>query len=103
ISGQQLTFGNIQSSTDAVAGEVSGGASGTIVINATIGASASGTLTNDASISSAQTLAVLATASTDVITAGGGGTPALAVSLAADRSIEAPGNTVTYTVTIVNT
>ena len=100
--GQQLTFANVKSSTDAVAGEVSAGASGTIVIDATVGAGASGSLVNTASVSSAQTSAVNATATTTVINPGGGGTPALAISLSADRSTAQPGDTVTYTATVVN-
>ncbi|HVF62890.1 MAG TPA: hypothetical protein VNE58_02710 [Casimicrobiaceae bacterium] len=102
-SGQQLTFANVRSSTDAVAGEVSAGASGTLVINATIGAAATGTLTNTASISSSETTPVASTATTTMTGGGGGGgTPALAVSLIADRATAQPGDTVTYTVTVVN-
>src|SRR5207245_7572355 len=70
-SGQQLTFSNVKSSTDATAGEVSGGASGTIVINATVGSSSSGTLANVASLSSTQTSAVTATAMTTATSVAG--------------------------------
>ena len=101
-SGQQLTFANVKSSSDAVAGEVSAGASGKIVINATVGTGASGSLVNTASVSSTQTSAVNAMATTTVINPGGGGTPALAISLTADRSTAQPGDTVTYSVTVVN-
>jgi len=101
-AGQQLTFTGVKSSTDGTGGQISGGASGTILINATVGAGASGSLINDASISSTQTSAVNATATTTVASAGGGGTPALAISLAADTTTAVPGDTVTYTVTVVN-
>lgn len=101
-AGQQLTFTGVRSSTDAVAGEVSGGTSGTIVISATVEAAATGTLTNTATISSTQTEPSNASASTAVQNGGGGGTPQLAVQLTADRTSAAPGDTVTYTVTVAN-
>lgn len=99
-SGQQLTFNGIRSSTDATPGEVSGGASGSLVIQATVGAGATGALQNTASISSTQTNPNSASATTFV--QGGTGAPQLAVQVAADRTTAAPGNTVTYTVTVVN-
>ncbi|HEV8552323.1 MAG TPA: IPTL-CTERM sorting domain-containing protein [Casimicrobiaceae bacterium] len=101
--GQELTFTGVKSLTDLTPGQISGGAFGTIVINATVDASASGSLVNSASISSAQTSAVNATATTTVDSGAGAGTPALAISLAADRTTANPGDTVTYTVTVVNT
>lgn len=99
-AGQQLTFTGVRSSTDATAGEVSGGASGSLVIQANAGASATGALTNTASISSTQTTPTTASATTYV--QGGSGTPQLAVQLSADRTAAAPGDTVTYTVTLLN-
>ena len=102
-AGQQLTFTGVKSSTDAVAGEVSGGMSGTLVVNATVEASAAGTLTNTASVSSTETAPNTASASTVVQSGGGGGgTPQLAVQLASDRTSVLPGETVTYTVTVAN-
>lgn len=102
-SGPQLTFTGVKSSSDATAGEVSGGASGTLVVNATVEANATGTLTNTATISSAQTEPSSANASTVVQSGGGGGgSPQLAVQLTADRTSAVPGDTVTYTVTVAN-
>ncbi|HWD35985.1 MAG TPA: hypothetical protein VG840_07480, partial [Casimicrobiaceae bacterium] len=103
-SGQQLSFANVNSSTDAVAGEVAPGASGTLVIAATIDTAASGPLTNQASIASNETTPVASSATTTLSSGagGGGGTPSLAISLAADRASAAPGDVVTYTVTVVN-
>ena len=99
-AGQQLTFTGVRSSTDATPGEVSGGASGSLVIQATVDASATGALTNTASISSTQTGPNAASTTTNV--QGGSGTPQLGVQLSADRTVAAPGDTVTYTVTLVN-
>lgn len=103
-SGQQLTFTGVKSSTDAVAGEVAGGASGTLVVNATVEASAIGTLTNTAAISSNETEPSNASASTLVQSSGGGGSgsPELAVQLTADRTSAVTGDTVTYTATVAN-
>lgn len=101
-SGQQLTFTGVHSTTDAVAGEVSGGASGTLVINAMVEAAATGTLTNSASISSTQTEPSTASATTYAQASGGGGTPQLAVQVAASRTSAVPGDSVTYTVTVAN-
>lgn len=102
-AGQQLTFTGVKSSADTVAGEVSGGTSGMLVVNATVEASASGTLTNTASISSTETAPNTASASTVVQSGGGGGgSPQLAVQLSANRTSAVPGDTVTYTVTVAN-
>lgn len=101
-AGQQLTFLGIQSTTDGVAGEVSGGKFGTLVINATVQASATGTLTNTAAISSNQTEPNSASAVTYVQGGAGSGTPQLSIQLAADRTSAVPGDTVTYTVTVAN-
>src|SRR5205814_6621819 len=78
------------------------GTTGTLIINATIDVAATGILTNTGSISSAQTASVSSSATTTRSGGGGGGTPALAISLAADRATAQPGDTVTYTVTVVN-
>lgn len=103
VAGQQLTFSGVRSSTDAVPGEVSGGTSGTLVINATVEASATGSLTNTASISSTQTAPNTAIATTVAQTSGGGGgSPQLVVQLTADRTSALPGETVVYTATVVN-
>lgn len=99
-SGQQLTFNGVRSTTDATPGEVSGGTSGNLVVQATVDAAATGALQNTASISSAQTNPNSASVTTYV--QGGSGTPQLAVQVAADRTTAVPGDTVTYTVTVVN-
>ena len=102
-SGQQLTFTNVKSPTDPIAGEVAPGTAGTIVINATIGAAATGTLTNTASINSNETATISTSATTTVVDPGGGGTPALAISLSGGPDPRrSPGDTVTYTVTVVS-
>lgn len=102
-AGQQLTFTGVRSSTDAVAGEVSGGASGVLLIDALVDASATGSLTNNAQVSSVQTSPTASSATTFVSGGGGGGTPDLAISLSADATAAVPGQTVIYTVTVVNT
>jgi len=99
-TGQQLTFDGVRSTTDLIAGEVSGGSSGSLLIQARVGAGATGALQNTASISSTQTTPNTDTATTYV--QGGTGTPQLVVQVAADRTTAAPGDNVTYTVTVVN-
>jgi uncharacterized repeat protein (TIGR01451 family) len=98
--GNPYTF-TVNSPT-GTSGVVKAGESGTLVINATVGASASGTLTNTANIAVAGTTAATATADTLVGSLSGNGTPQLAVQLQANRTTAVPGDTVTYTVTLTN-
>jgi uncharacterized repeat protein (TIGR01451 family) len=94
------------SSSGAAAGTIAAGASGTLVIDATVGNpldAAIASVTNDATLSSTQTSPIGASATTGITGRGApGGTPSLAIALAADRTTAAPGDTVTYTVTVVN-
>ncbi|MCK7513023.1 MAG: DUF11 domain-containing protein [Desulfobacterales bacterium] len=83
-------------------GALAGGTSGILVISGTVAPGASGTLINSASISSDQTVPVADTAVT-TIAGGGAGSPSLSISIAIDKTVAGPGETVTYTVTVINT
>src|SRR6185437_2654268 len=93
-------------SSGAAVGTIAAGASGTLVIAASVANpldASIASLTNNASLASAQTSAINASATTGIAGRGAaGGAPALAITLAADRTTAAPGDTVTYTVTVVN-
>lgn len=86
-------------------GTVAGGATGTVYVRGTVpsGTTSPSTLTSTSTISSDQTTSLNAAASTTVASASGGGTPALSLTLAANRSSAAPGASVVYTLTVINT
>ncbi|MBL4607625.1 MAG: DUF11 domain-containing protein, partial [Pseudomonadales bacterium] len=86
-------------------GTVTAGSSGTLIINASVSNTATGLLTNTASISSDQTSALSDTA--DILVGapnnGGGSTaPELYMSKKSDLSLLGAGDTVSYTLTVVN-
>ncbi|WP_222932384.1 IPTL-CTERM sorting domain-containing protein [Allochromatium humboldtianum] len=97
---------SIKSTTSDTAGTVKFGESGTLVINATVGSgvAAGTTLTNSAVIAATGlTSPPAATATTTVIAEGATPTPALALNLSTDKTNPLLGETVTYTLTVVNT
>lgn len=83
-------------------GTISSGATGNILLQANVQSGASGTLTNTATISGTGVETKSATANTIVGSLSGGGSPSLAVSLSTDKTTANPGDTVTYTITVVN-
>jgi uncharacterized repeat protein (TIGR01451 family) len=98
ISGQDYTF-NVNSSDTGTPGQVTGGQSGILEITVTIDSplgSGIDSLLNSASLISTQTQAVIDTASTTVLR------PDVTVSKSADLTLVGPGDTVTYTFTIIN-
>ncbi|MBI2566042.1 MAG: DUF11 domain-containing protein [Candidatus Schekmanbacteria bacterium] len=102
--GQVLTFSSV-SSASAAAGTVAGGGIGTLVISVTIddalGAGIS-SLLNTATLSSNETTPVADTATTAVDGVVDAGSPNLVISKAADKTLLLPGDTVTYTLTVLN-
>lgn len=103
ISGQQYTF-DVNSSDTAIVGQINGGESGVLVINVTIdnplpdpGISS---LTNTAELTSNETDPVNDAVTTNI---GLSGNPDLTVFKSADKTLLIPGDTVTYTLTVVNT
>jgi uncharacterized repeat protein (TIGR01451 family) len=98
ISGQDYTF-NINSSDTATPGQVSGGQSGSLAITVTVDSPLPGSITtleNSAELDSDQTAAVIDTANTSLLR------PEVTVSKNASHTLVAPGDTVTYTFTIIN-
>ncbi|MES2672928.1 MAG: InlB B-repeat-containing protein [Pseudomonadota bacterium] len=85
-------------------GTVAGGSSGIVYVRGTVPAGTTGgeTFTDTVSLSSDQTSAVLATAITLVAIPGGGGAASLTQSLSASTTTAAPGDTVTYSLTLTN-
>jgi len=79
------------------------GASGTasVVVNVPDNLAGVSAIANTASLSSTETAAVNATASTQVV--GGSGSPSLSVSKSANKTSLLAGDAVTYTLTVVNT
>jgi uncharacterized repeat protein (TIGR01451 family) len=98
ISGQQLTFA-VQSSDAVAAGQVTGGQSGTLVIDAAVSSPFTGagtTLTNSVSFTSAQTTAITDSIVTTLQR------PSVTISKSADDTSLAPGGTVTYALDVLN-
>ncbi|MGE5343180.1 MAG: beta strand repeat-containing protein, partial [Candidatus Omnitrophota bacterium] len=96
--GQAVTF-NVNSSDTGIAGRVSGGQSGSLVITATIDNpldSGITTLTNTAALVSNETATVSDTATTSVLR------PAVTVIQSATPSLVEPNDPVTYTLTVIN-
>ncbi|MES2826418.1 MAG: InlB B-repeat-containing protein, partial [Pseudomonadota bacterium] len=85
-------------------GTVTGGSSGTLYVRGTVPAGTTGgeTFTETVSLGSDQTSTVSATAVTLVAPPGGGGAASLVQSLSASTTTAAPGDTVTYSVTVTN-
>jgi len=79
------------------------GASGStsVVVNVPDNLSGASSIVNTASLSSTETAAVNASASTQVV--GGTGSPSLSLSKAASKTSLLAGDSVTYTLTVVNT
>lgn len=84
---------------------LAGGGSGTVYVRGAVPANTAGptTLTATSSLTSDQTSQVSASASTLVTGSSSGGTPALSLDLSSDRTSAAPGQSVVYTATVVNT
>lgn len=84
---------------------LAGGASGTVYVRGVVPSNTSGpaTLTATSALTSDQTTQVSASASTAVTGSSNSGSPALALNLASNRTTAAPGQSVVYTVTVVNT
>jgi uncharacterized repeat protein (TIGR01451 family) len=89
VSGQQLTF-NV--------GSLAAGASGTIVINVTVGPQPAGLvgMTNNVSLTSNERPQVTDSTTTGLVRAD------VAITKTADRTLLLPGDTVTYTLTALN-
>lgn len=90
-------------STTGTSGVVKAGESGTLVIQAALSGAASGTVTNNASVAVGGSTAANASASIVVGSLTAGGSPALSLSKAADKTSIIAGGAVTYTLTLVNT
>lgn len=60
------------------------------------------TISNTGTLSSTETSAITATATTSVIGGGAAGTPALSIAKSANKTLLLAGDTVTYTLTVVN-
>jgi uncharacterized repeat protein (TIGR01451 family) len=98
ISGRNYTY-TVNSSDTATPGQVTGGQSGSLVVTVTVDNPLDAgitTLDNGASLISTQTTEVIDTASTAVLI------PVASVSQTADLTLVGPGDTVTYTFTIIN-
>ena len=98
VTGQQRTY-DIQSSDTATSGQVTAGQSGTLVITGTVSApftGASDTMTNSATLTSTQTSS---TADTMVTTLQ---RPSVTITKSADRTLLVPGDTVTYSLNVLN-
>ncbi len=85
-------------------GSLAAGASGTVFVRGNSPASPTPglALVNTSTLSSTQTTAVTATASTSVQSAGSGGTPSLLITASANRGQVGPGQGVTYSLSVVN-
>lgn len=81
----------------------SGSGSATVVVNVPDNLAGTTKIDNSASISSTETTTVTATASTGVTGGGAAGTPALVLAKSANKTLLVAGDTVTYTLTVVNT
>jgi len=99
VSGQAYTFE--AHTSGAAAGILAGGGTGTLVINVTTNASLTGitTLTNIARLTTASTDPVEDSATTDVIHTP---LPDVFLQKSADKTLLNPGETVTYTIKVVN-
>jgi uncharacterized repeat protein (TIGR01451 family) len=100
VSGQVYTF-NVRSSDTATSGQITGGQSGTLVITVTVNkplASGILTLTNTAELRTSQTQPITDQITTRIVTS-----PNVAISKSADKTLLKPGDTVTYTLTALNT
>jgi uncharacterized repeat protein (TIGR01451 family) len=96
-AGQQHTFA--VNSSAAAAGTIAGGGAGTLVLVGTISQPFTGggtTLTATAALSSAQTTAVIDAATTTLLT------PSTSLSKSVSDSLLVPGDTVTYTLDVLN-
>jgi len=98
VSGQDYTF-NVNSSDTGSPGQVTGGQSGSLTITVTVDSPLSSSITsldNSADLESTQTAVVSDSASTSLLR------PDVTVSKTASHTLVAPGDTVTYTFTIIN-
>ena len=98
ISGQQVVF-RVRSSDTATVGQITGGKSGVLVVNATVPTSLSSSITslvNNVSLDSVQTTPLSASVTTPVRR------PQLSMSKLASQTLLAPGDSTTYTVTVLN-
>lgn len=98
VSGQDYTF-NVNSNDTGTAGQVTGGQGGSLVITCTVDSPLDAGITeveNSALLVSDQTAEITDTSSTAILT------PELSISQTADLTLVAPGDTVTYTFTIIN-
>jgi uncharacterized repeat protein (TIGR01451 family) len=84
---------------------VAGGGAGTVYVRGVVPANTSGPamLTATSTLTSDQTTQVSASASTVVTGSNNGGAPELSLNLLSNRTTAAPGQSVVYTATIVNT
>jgi len=85
----------------SIAAGVSGSASVTVAVPDDL--TGTTVINNQASLSSTQTAAINASASTAVIGGGATGTPALVLAKSANKTLLVAGESVTYTLTVVNT
>jgi uncharacterized repeat protein (TIGR01451 family) len=83
---------------------LAGGGSGTVYVRGAVPANTAGpaTLTSTSTLASDQTVAITAIATTQVTGTTNSGTAALSLDLGSNRSVAAPGQSVTYTATVVN-
>jgi uncharacterized repeat protein (TIGR01451 family) len=98
VSGQQRTY-NVRSSDTATVGQVTAGQSGTLVITATVSAPFTGpsdTLTNSVSMTSGQTSSTSDTIVTSLQR------PSVTITKSASQTLLVPGDTVTYTLRVLN-
>ena len=97
-SGQQYTF-SVRSSDTATAGQLTAGQSGTLVLNASVSSpftGASGTLTNTAALTSTQTSQISDAITTTLLR------PSVSIAKSASDTSLVPGNSVTYTLQVLN-
>lgn len=85
----------------SIAAGASGSASVTVAVPDDL--TGSTVINNQASLSSTQTAAINASASTAVIGGGATGSPALVIAKSANKTLLVAGESVTYTLTVVNT